>query len=72
MDFNGLNMASATSAVKVAEIAAQTKEMARKAGIENQRKEAREQENHDNNSGQNYRHHHGQPLRQEADLRRIS
>ena len=48
MDFNGLNMASATSAVKVAEIAAQTKEMARKAGIENQRKEAREQENHDN------------------------
>ena len=48
MDFNGLNMSSATSAAKVAEIAAQTKEMVRKVGDENLRKEVREQENHDN------------------------
>lgn len=48
MDFNGLNMASATSAVKVAEIAAQTKKIARQKDAENLRREAREQENHDN------------------------
>lgn len=48
MDFNGFNMSSATSAVKVAEIAAQTEELARKVGAESLRQEVREQENHDN------------------------
>ena len=48
MDFNGINMASATSAVQVAEIAAQANAMARQAGIEKQRKGALEKENHDN------------------------
>ena len=48
MDFNGFNMSSATSAAKVAEIAAQTEELARKVGAESLRQEVREQENHDN------------------------
>lgn len=48
MDINGLNMASATSAVKVAEIANQIDEMNRNATVKKQQKEVQEQENHDN------------------------
>ena len=48
MDFNGLNMSAVTSAVKVAEAAAQMNEMNQKSLVEKRRKEAQEQENHDN------------------------
>lgn len=48
MDINGLNMASGTSAVKVAEIANQIDEINRNAAIKKQQKEVQEQENYDN------------------------